>query len=58
MLKRHNIALIFVSLLAGCGDPVVEPGPGGVSEDDARALDAAAAKLDAEATPPTQPDQR
>lgn len=33
-------------LLAACGDAPDDPGPGGVSNADARALDEAAAKLD------------
>ncbi len=44
--------------LAACGPPAGDTGPGGVSVEDARALDAAAAKLDAEArisAPPTTP---
>lgn len=35
-------------VLASCGADDSDPGPGGVSMEDARALDKAAAKLDAE----------
>lgn len=35
--------------LCACGPADSEPGPGGVSVEDAKALDEAAAKLDAEA---------
>lgn len=43
------LALMLLSLaLHGCGDATSESGPGGVSADDARQLDEAAAKLDAE----------
>jgi hypothetical protein len=36
-------------LLAACGPAATDPGPGGVTVEDARALDDAAAKLDEEA---------
>lgn len=43
------LALFAITLLAGCGDAdVAEAGPGGVNAEDAKSLDAAAAKLDAE----------
>jgi hypothetical protein len=41
-------ALLISMLMAGCGNGSGEVGPGGVSPEDARALDEAAAKLDAE----------
>jgi hypothetical protein len=37
-------------MLTGCGDGTSNIGPGGVSAEDAKALDEAAAKLDKEAT--------
>jgi hypothetical protein len=41
-------------LLNACGGAPTDAGPGGVSNEDAEALDEAAAKLDAEqANPPT-----
>jgi hypothetical protein len=41
-------------LLAACGGAPTDPGPGGLSNEDAEALDEAAAKLDQEqANPPT-----
>lgn len=45
---------LFALLLAACGDGASQVGPGGVSADDAKALDAAAAKLEDEAA--GQPD--
>ncbi|MEP7350996.1 MAG: hypothetical protein ABI668_13745 [Sphingorhabdus sp.] len=48
MLTRAA-ALTFVLTLTACGPSADKPGPGGVSTDDAQALDEAAAKLDAEA---------
>lgn len=44
--------LTILLLLNACGDAENAPGPGGVSPDDAEALDRAAEKLDAEATDP------
>ena len=51
MFKRTNTWSPFMLLLAlsACGPADSEPGPGGVSVEDAKALDEAAAKLDAEA---------
>jgi hypothetical protein len=40
--------LLLLALLSACGGSPSDPGPGGVSNDDAKALDEAAAKLDAE----------
>jgi len=46
-LSYHAAALMIAgSLLAGCGDAPDDPGPGGVTNADAEALDEAAAKLD------------
>jgi hypothetical protein len=50
MLKSFARPLLLLLALAGCGTGDNGPGPGGVSDDDAKALDEAAAKLDAEAT--------
>ncbi len=46
--------LAGLALLCGCGDTPTEAGPGGVSADDARQLDEAAAKLDAETLPASE----
>jgi hypothetical protein len=48
-----------VLLLSSCGPGPNDPGPGGVSAEDARALDSAAEKLDAETIIPVvqQSDQ-
>jgi hypothetical protein len=50
---KHLYLCLF---LVACGPSAEEAGPGGVSVEDARALDAAAEKLDTEAqiSPPTQ----
>ena len=54
---KPMIGLLLI--LSACGPSANDPGPGGVSVEDARALDAAAEKLDAQAgtlsTPPTAP---
>lgn len=49
MSKSFLGPLLLLLALGGCGAGENEPGPGGVSADDAKALDEAAAKLDAEA---------
>lgn len=49
------IALLFA--FAACGDATTQSGPGGLTPDDARALEDAAAKLDAKALPPPAPLQ-
>ena len=46
----HSSALLILVILSACGDGSNTPGPGGVSAEDAQALDEAAAQLDAEAT--------
>ncbi len=46
MLRVITSSLLIVAL-SGCGPTGPEPGPGGVSIDDAKQLDAAAAKIDA-----------
>ena len=40
-----NLPLLMLAGLIACGPAEDEPGPGGVSADDARSLDEAAAKL-------------
>ncbi len=53
MLK--NSTLLLVLALSACGPASNDPGPGGVSVEDAQALDAAADKLDREPqVPPPQ----
>jgi hypothetical protein len=49
------VALLFA--FSACGDSATQSGPGGLTPDDARALDDAAAKLDAKALPPPAPLQ-
>jgi len=44
--------LMLLLLLNACGDGANEPGPGGVSTEDAKALDQAAETLDAESAKP------
>ncbi len=47
MAKAYASLIIYLAL-AACGPAGNDPGPGGVSAEDARALDEAAAKLDAD----------
>ncbi len=42
----RKLHLVLLAGLAACGPAADEPGPGGVSAEDARALDEAAAELD------------
>lgn len=49
MLKSFILPFLLIVALAGCGASESEPGPGGISVEDAKALDDAAEKLDAEA---------
>lgn len=49
---RIFACLIAAILLAGCNSTGNDPGPGGVTQREAEALDAAAQKLDAEAKVP------
>ena len=50
MPKSLIYLLLLLLALGGCDAGDSELGPGGVSQEDATALDDAAAKLDAEAT--------
>jgi hypothetical protein len=47
-VARHHYALAMLGLLilASCGPADTDPGPGGVTNADAKALDEAAKKLD------------
>ena len=45
-------ALLALALLAACGPSGNDPGPGGVSVDEARALDEAAEMIEARRLPP------
>lgn len=58
-MLRMSLPLCLLAL-SGCGQPETEPGPGGVTVGEARALDQAAAMLDqrrppAEALQPADP---
>ena len=53
-VNMKSVSALLALLLAACGDSASQVGPGGVSADDAKALDAAAAKLEDEAA--GQPD--
>jgi hypothetical protein len=60
-VRRIGLPLAAALLLAGCGPNDTDPGPGGVTVGEARALDEAAEMLDeqrlpAEALPPTEPN--
>jgi hypothetical protein len=45
-MAKARVSVILSLALAACGPADNDPGPGGVSTEDARALDEAAAKLD------------
>lgn len=48
-MNRSAFLLLFLSAsLSACGGGPGDPGPGGVSNEDAKALDEAASKLDAD----------
>jgi hypothetical protein len=49
---RRTFAAAALSMLAACGDSGTAPGPGGVSVDEAEALDQAAEMLDSQRLPP------
>jgi hypothetical protein len=46
-MRLSLLVCLGTIILSGCGPIGPEPGPGGVSADDAKQLDAAAAKVDA-----------
>lgn len=48
---RRIVAAAAAMLLAACGDSGTAPGPGGVSVDEAEALDQAAEMLDSQRLP-------
>lgn len=50
--------LLSLMFLSACADGANEAGPGGVSAEDAQALDEAAAKLDAQAAGQPQSDTK
>ncbi len=52
-----RIVPLLLFILAACGPADSDPGPGGVTVEDARALDEAAAKLDAENEAVAQPTE-
>lgn len=52
------LSLAMLLLLSSCGAADSDPGPGGVSMEDARALDKAAAKLDAEQANPEKEESK
>lgn len=57
MDKSAGLTLLVSFCLAGCGPAPTDPGPGGVTVEEAEALDTAAEKLDAEqANPPLLPE--
>jgi uncharacterized protein YceK len=53
MMRLVFVVFLGLALLSGCGPIGPEPGPGGVSADDAKQLDAAAAKVDARSSTET-----
>ena len=50
-MRRHAIALVLAAMLAACGPGENDPGPGGVTEGEAKALDDAAEMLDEQRSP-------
>jgi hypothetical protein len=50
-MKRHAIALALTATLIACGPGENDPGPGGVTAGEAKALDEAAAMLDEQRSP-------
>jgi len=51
LARRLPIALLAAALLAGCGEKDTDPGPGGVTVGEAKALDEAAEMLDEQKLP-------
>lgn len=58
MKMRRTYALLLLATLGACRPSEDEPGPGGVSVEDARALDKAATKLDGEGSADPTADAR
>ena len=50
-MRHRAIAITLLALLAACGSGEDDPGPGGVTAGEAKALDEAAAMLDERRTP-------
>jgi hypothetical protein len=48
----HRLALVALALLTACGPSDSDPGPGGVTVGEAKALDQAAEMLDERRLPP------
>jgi hypothetical protein len=51
-MKRYWFPVLAIFCLAACGKKDTDPGPGGVSVGEARALDDAASMLDQQRLPP------
>lgn len=49
--RQLLVPLVVCALLGGCGEAETDPGPGGVTVGEARALDEAAAMLDQQRLP-------
>lgn len=56
MRTARTPILLLMAALASCGPADNEPGPGGVSVEDARALDEAAKQLDGQTSPDRNTD--
>ena len=56
MRVSKTTVLLLIAALASCGPADNEPGPGGVSVEDARALDEAAKQLDGQTSPDRNTD--
>ena len=50
-MRLHAIAASLIAALAACGPGENDPGPGGVTAGEAKALDEAAAMLDEQRSP-------
>ena len=55
ILLRTALATLTLTALTGCGSDDNDPGPGGVSVGEARALDEAAAMIEDKSRPPEVP---
>ena len=51
MIARRALPALALAALAGCGPADTDPGPGGVTVGEARALDEAAEMIDQRRTP-------